>query len=286
MRLSSVDLPEPDGPISAVNSPGCEREVDAVQHLDLDLGAGTVGLVDVRQLDQRPVARSSHPDRLRGVERAARRAGAAAASSRRTRSPTAPTRRRARGRASARKDGEPSALRAKRRKRNDHRRGQRAAQQRSRRARRSRPAAGTRAGLRRALAPIARRMPISRRFCTTQTTSTLAMPSATMKDDEDPDRARGDVLRVDRGQQLLVGLHPRVRGEPGLRARADCAISSASNRSCTLRSSCDRAARQLEQRLRGAQADEDRAPVHVADAHVDEPGHRVGVVDLAGRRSR
>ena len=29
------------------------------------------------------------------------------------------------------------------------------------------------------VAPIARRMPISRRFCTTDTTSTLAMPSTT-----------------------------------------------------------------------------------------------------------
>ena len=29
--LSSVDLPQPDGPITATNSPGCHREVDAAQ---------------------------------------------------------------------------------------------------------------------------------------------------------------------------------------------------------------------------------------------------------------
>ena len=34
MMLSSVDLPQPDGPTSTVNSPGLDLEVDALQHLD------------------------------------------------------------------------------------------------------------------------------------------------------------------------------------------------------------------------------------------------------------
>ncbi len=45
MRFMSVDLPEPDGPTIATNSPGSIDEVDALQGLDLDL-AGVVDLAD------------------------------------------------------------------------------------------------------------------------------------------------------------------------------------------------------------------------------------------------
>ena len=47
IRLSSVVLPEPDGPISATKSPCVDVEVDAVQHLDR-LPAALVGLGDGR----------------------------------------------------------------------------------------------------------------------------------------------------------------------------------------------------------------------------------------------
>ena len=36
--LSSVDLPQPDGPITATNSPLLELEVDAVERRRLELG--------------------------------------------------------------------------------------------------------------------------------------------------------------------------------------------------------------------------------------------------------
>ena len=46
MMLSSVLLPEPDGPISATNSPRSQHEIDVVQDLDLDRRADVVGLAD------------------------------------------------------------------------------------------------------------------------------------------------------------------------------------------------------------------------------------------------
>ena len=50
IRFSSVVLPEPDGPISAMKSP-FDVEVDIVQHLDL-LRAARVGLAEIVDLDQ------------------------------------------------------------------------------------------------------------------------------------------------------------------------------------------------------------------------------------------
>ena len=57
MRLSSVVLPEPDGPRMATNSPGLMVEFGDVQRLDLDL-AHLVDLADVAHLDE--VACSGH----------------------------------------------------------------------------------------------------------------------------------------------------------------------------------------------------------------------------------
>ena len=51
IRLSSVVLPEPDGPMSARKSPLRDVEVDVMQHLDLLLAA-LVDLADVADLDQ------------------------------------------------------------------------------------------------------------------------------------------------------------------------------------------------------------------------------------------
>ena len=42
----SVDLPEPDGPVTATNSPGLDVEVGAAQRADDDLADG-VGLDQV-----------------------------------------------------------------------------------------------------------------------------------------------------------------------------------------------------------------------------------------------
>ena len=35
IRRSSVDLPQPDGPISDTNSPACDGEVDVDERVDL-----------------------------------------------------------------------------------------------------------------------------------------------------------------------------------------------------------------------------------------------------------
>ena len=50
--FSSVDLPEPDGPTMATNSPGLDLEVDPLQRLDLDR-AGVVDLAQVAHVDDR-----------------------------------------------------------------------------------------------------------------------------------------------------------------------------------------------------------------------------------------
>ncbi len=58
----SVDLPEPDEPMIATNSPGSTRETDAAQRFDLDIAddesAGEVLDLDDR-VSVRPVARAS-----------------------------------------------------------------------------------------------------------------------------------------------------------------------------------------------------------------------------------
>ena len=46
MMLSSVDLPQPDGPMIDVNSPAAIVEVDAVERAGLDLG----GAEDFREI--------------------------------------------------------------------------------------------------------------------------------------------------------------------------------------------------------------------------------------------
>ena len=48
----SVDLPEPDGPVTATNSPGCDVERHAAQRAHLDL-ADDVGLDEVPDRDDR-----------------------------------------------------------------------------------------------------------------------------------------------------------------------------------------------------------------------------------------
>ena len=53
MMLSSVLLPEPEGPISATNSPRADAQVHAVQHLGLVGQAEVVALADAVELDQR-----------------------------------------------------------------------------------------------------------------------------------------------------------------------------------------------------------------------------------------
>ena len=49
MRLSSVLLSEPDGPLSATDSAVCKARLIAVQHLGLNIGADVVAAVDVAQ---------------------------------------------------------------------------------------------------------------------------------------------------------------------------------------------------------------------------------------------
>ena len=49
MLLSSVLLPEPDGPLSATNSADCRLKHDAMQHLGFDVGADVVAAADVRE---------------------------------------------------------------------------------------------------------------------------------------------------------------------------------------------------------------------------------------------
>ncbi len=51
IRFISVDLPEPDGPTTARNSPSRDVEIDVAQSLDLDL-AGVVDLADAAHADQ------------------------------------------------------------------------------------------------------------------------------------------------------------------------------------------------------------------------------------------
>ena len=51
-----VDLPEPDGPITATNSPSCTVEIDARERGHLRL-AGSVDLGDAAQLDERLIGR-------------------------------------------------------------------------------------------------------------------------------------------------------------------------------------------------------------------------------------
>jgi hypothetical protein len=52
MMLSSVLLPEPDGPVSATNSASRQRHVDAVQHLGFHRRIDVVALVDVVQVQE------------------------------------------------------------------------------------------------------------------------------------------------------------------------------------------------------------------------------------------
>ena len=86
--------------------------------------------------------------------------------------------------------------------------------------------------------PIARRMPISRRFCTTETTSTLAMPSTTTM------ATKIRIVRVvivwalsAASSWSLVFIHESAVSPVSRAIR--CATASAANRSATLTSSCD-----------------------------------------------
>ena len=78
MRFMSVDLPEPDGPTMATNSPVLHLEVDALERLDLDL-AGVVDLADGLHADDRAASREASFIRSVSVAAgsidAARRAG-------------------------------------------------------------------------------------------------------------------------------------------------------------------------------------------------------------------
>ncbi len=47
----NVDLPEPDGPMIATNSPGADRQVDTVERAHFGL-ALAVGAADCAQFDQ------------------------------------------------------------------------------------------------------------------------------------------------------------------------------------------------------------------------------------------
>ena len=49
-RLSSVDLPEPDGPMTATSSPGCDGQADVAQRVDGGV-AGAVDAADVTQFE-------------------------------------------------------------------------------------------------------------------------------------------------------------------------------------------------------------------------------------------
>ena len=51
MRLSSVDLPEPDGPMSAVKLPCLDVDREAGEDVD-PLGVALEGLVDVADFDE------------------------------------------------------------------------------------------------------------------------------------------------------------------------------------------------------------------------------------------
>ena len=62
IRLSSVVLPEPDGPISATNSPSGTCRLEAVEHDDV-LGVAPVDLAHAADIDRVPadsVARRSY----------------------------------------------------------------------------------------------------------------------------------------------------------------------------------------------------------------------------------
>ena len=60
MRFNSVDLPEPDGPISAMKSPPLDVEIDLMQRLDLLLAA----LIDLAHLANLEPERSLRPHSL------------------------------------------------------------------------------------------------------------------------------------------------------------------------------------------------------------------------------
>ena len=172
--FSSVLLPEPDGPITAQNSPRCEREVDAVQHLGLDRRADVVGLAHAAQLHATALTAAwtrSATDRHHRVEprRAQRRregrhqAGRAwpAAARRRTAPGSKRQREHRRAVGIARE-----ALPEQQRQRADAR-----SRPASRPGRAARPGAGTRAGSARARCP-------SRAGCRSRATSAPPTPPA------------------------------------------------------------------------------------------------------------
>ena len=70
MTRSRVDLPEPDGPMTTVTSPGWTDEVDAGEHLER-----AVGLVHAVHLDQaRRSSVAPRPEQVAGAERRTRAA--------------------------------------------------------------------------------------------------------------------------------------------------------------------------------------------------------------------
>ena len=60
MMFISVDLPEPDGPMMATNSPVVDAQVDAVERAHFDL-AEVVDLDELADLDDGAVATSASP---------------------------------------------------------------------------------------------------------------------------------------------------------------------------------------------------------------------------------
>ena len=70
----SVDLPEPDGPVTATNSPVLHVERDAAQRADLDF-ADDVGLDEIRDGDDGRASAHSNLSASIGSSRAAFCAG-------------------------------------------------------------------------------------------------------------------------------------------------------------------------------------------------------------------
>ena len=72
----SVDLPEPDEPMMATNSPALDRQADAAQRLDLDI-ADDEAAGDVLDPDHRRLAGGTSAETWRNIGRGLKVAAAA-----------------------------------------------------------------------------------------------------------------------------------------------------------------------------------------------------------------
>ena len=180
--LSSVLLPDPDGPISAQNSPVAEHEVDAVQHLGLDRRARRCTHLRTPSSRSDFVSHGSPPP-----DRAARArsAGATAASTPVSVASSGGGRRTARGSSSSGNSGVPSGLLRRAPARAGARQRRAATRTASRRARAARPASRNTRMICPREAPIARRMPISFDRCITETISTAGDAERDRQADEE-----------------------------------------------------------------------------------------------------